>query len=63
MCRHVDLHSIGTMMGLPAVKRLQNETFHCHNHMNIIILITNGKDGSKLLCQVFVGELITLPST
>jgi hypothetical protein len=48
------------MMGLLAVKLWQNETFHCHsNHMHIIILITNGKDGSKLSCQVFVEELLT----
>jgi hypothetical protein len=36
-CRHVYLHSIGTMMGFHAVKLWQNETFHGHNHMNIII--------------------------
>jgi hypothetical protein len=34
--RRVDLHSIGTMMGFPAAKLWQNETFHCHtNQMNI----------------------------
>jgi hypothetical protein len=38
-CCHVDLHSIVTMKGLLAVKLWQNETFHCHNHMNIIILV------------------------
>jgi hypothetical protein len=41
------------MLGFHAVKLWQNETFHCHNHMNIIIKIrdslqlTNWKGGSK----------------
>jgi hypothetical protein len=34
-------------MGFHAVKQWQNETFHCRNHMNIIILNHNGKDGTK----------------
>jgi hypothetical protein len=36
-CRHDDLHLVRTMMGVHAAKLRQNETFHCHNHMNIII--------------------------
>jgi hypothetical protein len=56
-CRGDYLHSIATMMGFHAVKLWQNETFHCRNQMNIIILITNGKDGSRLWCQVFVEAL------
>jgi hypothetical protein len=38
-CRHVNLHAFVTMMGFHAVKLWQNETFHCHNQMNIIIMI------------------------
>jgi hypothetical protein len=40
------------MMGFHAVKSRQNETFHRRNHMNIIIMITNGKEGSKLSRQL-----------
>jgi hypothetical protein len=36
-CRHVYLHSIGSMMGILAVTLWQNETFHFLYHMNIII--------------------------
>jgi hypothetical protein len=37
---HVDLHLILRMIGFhDAVKLSQNETFHCRNHMNMIILI------------------------
>jgi hypothetical protein len=36
-CRHVYLHSIGTMMGFHAVTLWQNETFQFLYHMNIII--------------------------
>jgi hypothetical protein len=48
------------MKGLLAVEAWKQATFHFLYHMNIIILITNGKDGSKLSCQVFVEELTTL---
>jgi hypothetical protein len=47
-------------MGFHAVKLWQNKTFHCRNQMNIIILITNEKDGSKLSCQVIAVELTTV---
>jgi hypothetical protein len=36
-CQHLDLHSIGTMMGFHAVKLWQNEMFYFLYHMNIII--------------------------
>jgi hypothetical protein len=53
--RCVDFHLIGTMMGFHAVKSRQNETFHCHNHMNIYhqdsLLLLNRKEGSKLSLQ------------
>jgi hypothetical protein len=35
------------MIGLLAVEAWKKANFHCRNHMNIIILITNGKEGSK----------------
>jgi hypothetical protein len=35
-CRHVDLHSIGTMMGFHAEKLRQNETLHCHSQMKVV---------------------------
>jgi hypothetical protein len=54
-CRRVDLHSIGTMKGFHIVKSRQNETCHCRNQMNIIVIIIaltcNGKEGSKLSLQ------------
>jgi hypothetical protein len=34
-------------MGFHTVKLWQNITFHHRNHMNIIILTHNGKEGSK----------------
>jgi hypothetical protein len=36
-CWHVDLHSIGMMMGFHAVKPWKEATFHFLYHMNIII--------------------------
>jgi hypothetical protein len=35
------------MMGFHTAISRQNETFHHRNHMNIIILNHNGKDGTK----------------
>jgi hypothetical protein len=43
-CRHVYLHSIGTMMGFHAVTLWQNETSH---FLSDSLQFTNGKDGSK----------------
>jgi hypothetical protein len=42
------------MMGFPAAKLWQNETFHCHtNQMNISTSwFTNGEGGSILSCQL-----------
>jgi hypothetical protein len=51
-CRHVDLHSIWMMMGFHAVKSRQNETFHCHNQINIIMQTLDGKEGRKLSCRL-----------
>jgi hypothetical protein len=49
-CRHVYLHSIGTMMGFHAVKLWQNDLSlsqsHEYHHPDSLQL-TNKKDGSK----------------
>jgi hypothetical protein len=46
-CLHVNLHSIGTMMGFHVVTLWQNETFHFLYHISIIIWITLTRDWER----------------
>jgi hypothetical protein len=52
-CCPVDLHSTVTVMGFHAVKLWQNETFHCHNQMNIIILIHEWERRKQIVTSSF----------
>jgi hypothetical protein len=61
-CLHADLLSIGTIMCFHAVKLCQNDTFHCHNPMNTIMHLLNGKDRSKLPCRYCCRGANYLPS-
>jgi hypothetical protein len=62
---HVDLHSIGTMMGFHSMTLWQNDTFHCRNHMNIIIEThvncQMGKMETNCHVNFMLEELTTLP--
>jgi hypothetical protein len=47
-------------MGFHALKLWQNETFHCLNHMNIIIQTLNGKVKTNCRVDFVAEELATL---
>jgi hypothetical protein len=55
-CLHVDLHSIGTMMGFHAVKLWQNETFHFLYHIYIIIQTHFNSQMAEMEAKTLHGE-------
>jgi hypothetical protein len=58
-CQRIDLHSIVSMVGFRAVKLWQNETFHFHNQMNMIIVIHEWERRKYENCRVaFVAEVL-----